>query len=535
MGNTTPNKIDDETRQEVIRRLEDGESPEDIKEDDAMPSRRSIYNIKKEYEKEKERQEELEREVFKDTSSAGRGDIVDALEQAGVGVKQDGDPKADVERALNAIDFDSAWDDPHYVADTLESEAGMTREWANRIVRKAYGMPDFPYVPNGRDSSGPSRPARRGRSGSGGGGPSQPPQRNQRRNGAQRGRQQGQRDQQAGQQSGSDVEQEIQQLRSTVQSLAQTVNQVAQEDQNDSQQMVTVTKNGNEVELPLHVAMQNGLLDDGDDGGDDGDFIDKLAAAKEAGLIPSQDDMQDDSDGVEEFFQKAEAFGLLGDDDAEDDAMVEMVEEMAETFQETQNAVAAQMNAAVSELAEESDDDDGALTTEELEQWWEQKQKEDKIDTLHSEIDDLKSQVRKTNRRPNSPEDDPEVYQKKIDAELERDQMETAKELLDDAPEKIAAGIRDGILPLWDRMQTANGPDSPLWQEPPSAQQQAGEFAQVEHPTAQQQSDETDDESPSAGAEDDEARPRDVSEADAEKVRERLNIEVPNQNEEQDE
>jgi len=146
-----PNKVDEEVRDEVKVRLSDGEKPDEIAEDDDMPSRRTIYNIKDELENEQQQQREMEAEVFRTETAADRDSIIGVLSKANVGIKQSGEPKAKVEKALNAIEFDDAWDDPHYVADTLVEEANMTREWANRVVRKAYDAPDFPYIEQGQE------------------------------------------------------------------------------------------------------------------------------------------------------------------------------------------------------------------------------------------------------------------------------------------------------------------------------------------------------------------------------------------------
>jgi len=482
-----PNALSDEVITEVKTRLEDGVSAEDIIDDDDMPSRAKVYEIKKEWERETEQQEQMEKEVFEDRSEADRDTILDVLEQAGVGIKQSGEPKANVEKALNAIEFDSGWDDPHYVADTLEEEANMKREWANRIVRKAYDMPDFPRVGGQSGGRGSSRQPSRG-------GQSQREQRRNRSRDRQRGDDRGRdRSRDNNQSGGADpqLRKEMNQLRSTVSELADAVTEAVQDDDDDDAQMVEIEQNGKMMKVPYHVAVSQGML--GNDNGDGKDFMDKLRDAKEAGIIPDPDDFQNDNDDdMFDMLEKAESLGLIGDDDSADEieVMSEMMDEMSEQFAEAQSNVATQMSAAISQLADEQDDEDEELTVDELEEWWEEKQKEDELDRLENELKQMRKELRGGPGRGYGdnadPESDPEVVKKRIDTEHEKDQLELAKETVDSAPDRIAEGVQKGLLPLLDRMQMAQGGGNPMW-SPPEEQQRGEPEYQPEQPDQQPQ------------------------------------------------
>lgn len=547
MGSDSPNRISDEVRREVWKRLQDGESPSDIADDDEMPSRKSVYNIKDEMEEKRERQEEMEKDVFRNSNEADRDSIISVLEQAGVGIKQSGEPKAKVAKALNAIDFDSAWDDPHYVADTLVQEASMTREWANRVVRKAYDMPDFPYIDQPGEDDGQhggrsrqrSRRGRRQQRGQG---------RSQRGRG---GRDRRDRDRDDRNTENSQLRREMKQLRSTVSELAETVTEVAKDDA--TQETVTVEKDGNVMELPANSPMAYQMMMDDGDGGDDEDFIDKLRAAKETGIIPDPDDFQqDDGDDMFEMLEKAKQLGLIGDDGSESEAemMAEMMDEMSDKFAEAQANVATQMSAAISELADDDSDSDDDVTIEDLEQWWEEKQKEDELDRLESELSDMKRELRKQNNRhqemSSDPQEDPDVVKKKIDTQHERDQLQMAQETIEKAPDRIAEGIQGGLLPLLDRMESkSGGGNHPAWSPPVPGQQQPDRPQQAPTQPQQQRTPAQDsgypdaDEGGARGAQDSDAdlgedEPSGVSEEDVGEVRKNLGLDADEQETEAD-
>jgi len=549
------NALSDEVISEVKRRLSEGEIPEDIINDDEMPSRAKVFEIKKQWEQEKEQQEELEREVFQEESNADRETIIDVLEQAGVGIKQSGEPKANVQKALNAIDFDAAWDDPHYVADTLEEEASMQRQWANRVVRKAYGMPDFPRVDTRDDNTGKSRRPNRGRE-------STPNNRNRRARDRDRGRDNNRDRRDDGQQSGGgdpQLRKQMQQLQSTVSELANVVADEVADDDDDDAQMVEIEQDGKTMKVPYHVAVSQGLL--GNDNSDDKDFMDKLRDAKQAGIIPDPDDFQDDNDDdMFDMLEKAESLGLIGDDDSADEieVMSEMMDEMSEQFAEAQSNVATQMSAAISQLADEQEEDEDELTVDELEDWWEEKQKEDELDRLENELKEMRKELRGGPGRGYGdnadPESDPEVVKKRIDTEHEKDQLELAKETVDSAPDRIAEGVQKGLLPLLDRMQMARGGGNPMWSAPDETQRGEPEYRpeqpdqqpQGRRDDAQQSSDRTAAESreypqpdnePAANGQvepngDDQTAQDDELAERADEVRDKLNLDEDNADEE---
>lgn len=462
------NKIPEETRNEVKRRLEEGESPEDLADDDDLPSRRTIYNIKDEMESEIAEREEMEKEVFRGTTEAGRDDIINVLELAGVGVKTDGEPKAKVKKALNAIEMDSAWDDPHYVRDILYDEAGMTREWANRVVRKAYDRPDFPYQDEGRNTHGEAEAAGRGRGRTRGrrGGSSR---RSQRGRGGRRGGQQDRRDDRG---EDDQLRREMQQLRSTVSDLAETVAQTVEED-DKGEDTVTIERNGNTVEVPMSVALANGMLDGDDGGGDDKDFMDKLREAKEAGIIPDPEDFQqDDSPSMMEMMAQAKELGLVGDDDGEEaiEVVGEMMDEMSKQFAQAQEATAQQMSAALSQLAEEEDEDDD-LSLEDVKELIEEERKQDKIDQLAEELnrtrEELREELDNRKRRAVSPENDPEVVKHQREMDFKENQLEALNENIRTLPDQLSRGVQDGLLPLFKQMQLgAVAQESDIWSPP---------------------------------------------------------------------
>jgi len=457
-----------------MRRIADGESPEDLAEEDHLPTRRTLYNYKQEIEEQQERQEELEDEVFRSSTDAGREDILEVLQMASVGVKADGEPKAKVETALNAIEMDSAWDDPHYVRDVLYDEANMTREWANRVVRKAFGRPDFPYQEEGGGGRGGRDGERqRGRRGSRSGGYGS--------GGGSRGRSgRGGGDRRGDDRGGenSELRREMKQLRSTVSELAETVTEVAKEDQNQ-QQMVTIERNGATMEVPANSPMAYQAMMGDDDDGDDEDFVTKLRQAKDAGIIPSADDFQqDDQPDMFEMLTKAREAGLIGDDGNDEaiEMMGEMMDEVSEQFADAQQNVATQMSAAISQLAEEDDDDDD-LTLEDVKELLEEERKEDKIDRLEQELDKTREEIReelnRSSRKPSDPTDDPEVVKHGREMEFRRDQLKSLNENVQQLPDQLARGVQEGLLPLFDRLQAqGGGPAQRLW-SPPQEQQDA--------------------------------------------------------------
>ncbi len=533
-----PNKVDEDVRDEVKVRLSDGEKPDEIAEDDGMPSRRTIYNIKDELENEQQQQREMEAEVFRTETAADRDAIIGVLSKANVGIKQSGEPKAKVEKALNAIEFDDAWDDPHYVADTLVEEANMTREWANRVVRKAYDAPDFPYIEQGQEGISDDRKrgrgrrqGRRSRGNQQGGRSSRDRGRGGRRDG---------RDQQDNEDS--QLRKQMQQLQSTVSQLAEAIADDDDDDDDAAANMIEVEQNGKMMKVPYHVAVSQGML--GNNGGDDKDFMDKIREAKEAGIIPDPDDFQqDDGDDIFDQLEKLETLGVIGDDDGSEEVEVmrEMMDEMSDTFAESQQAVATQMSAAISQLSEDSDDEDDELSLDDLEDWWEEKQKEDELDRLETELSSLREEIREQNKRgsrsPNDPDRDPEVVKQRDQLNHEKDQLELAKSTVEDAPEQIAKGVQDGLIPLLDRMQMGQGAgggqmwtppggggdDAPEY-EPEVADGRQGSGEQQEgaqqSPTDAQQRD-----YPDAGEQPDRQPQGDVTQEEAEEVRGKLGLE----------
>lgn len=481
-----PNKIPEEVEREAKRRLAEGESPEDLADDDDLPSRRTLYNFKSELEEQQALQEEMEEEVFRSSTEAGREDILEVLRMASVGVKADGEPKAKVETALNAIEMDSAWDDPHYVRDVLYDEANMTREWANRVVRKAFERPDFPYQEDqgdgrsGRDDSRQRgrRGSRSGGSGRGGGGRG----RDSRRGGDGRG--DDRRD------GNSELRREMNQLRNTVSELTETVTEVVKDDQSDGQ-MVTIERNGVTMEVPANSPMAYQAMMGDDDGGDDEDFVTKLRQAKDAGIIPSADDFkQDDQPDMFEMLTKAREAGLIGDDGNDEaiEMMGEMMDEMSEQFAEAQSNVATQMSAAISQLAEEDDDDDD-LTLEEVKELMEEERKEDKIDRLEQELnktrEEIREEINRSSRKSSDPTDDPEVVKHGREMEFRRDQLKSLNENVQQLPDQLARGVQEGLLPLFDRLQAqAGGGAQQLWSPPQEEPDTQPEYAP--DPAAQQ-------------------------------------------------
>lgn len=529
-----PNKIPEEVVNEVKTRLANDESPEDIADDDAMPSRRKIYDIKSEWEAAREQQKQIEKDVFNDTNTAGREELVEVLNEANIGVTQAGEPKAKVEKALSAIDFDSAWDDPHHVANELVEEANMKREWANRIVRKTYDMPDFPYVDRGPEDEHRGEPAPRSRGRGGDGTRSRRETRSQRdrreRTERDRGREQDPQTQQ--------LQQQMQQLQSTVSDLAEVVSETVQEDDGQEADTVTVQRGEKEITVPTHVAISQGLL--GERRKEEKDFMDKLREAKNAGIIPDPDDFQqDDSPDITEVAQQLQDLGVIGDDDGNEEMemLAEMMDEMSEQFAEAQESVAAQMSAAIGQLADDSDSETEELTMEDLQEFWQQKEKEDKIDKLENELqqtrEEIREEVKSSRRSSKSPDQDPEVVKQRDKLAHEKDQLEMVNDTLQTLPNQMTEAVRDGLLPLYKELQTgaaAGGND--LWTPPNEKEQHKPGYTPEEVQRQPRQQEPQREGYPEPDAEQDRRQEQQQKRERADNLREKLNIGDENGDEE---
>jgi len=259
-------------------------------------------------------------------------------------------------------------------------------------------------------------------------------------------------------------------LQEQVEQLTEVVTEAVEDDDDD--QMVTVEReNGTSVTMPLEQAMQMGLL--GDDSGDEG-FIEKLAKAKEAGLIPDESDLQqDDGRSLEETVGLLDDMGVIGNEDGENmaDAIGEAIQHLGEKQAQAQQQMSQNFAQVLDQMREMQEEEEDDLTADDVQSIINETLKEDEVDRLERQLDDMRStftkELRDAKRSGGDGIEDPEYLKTDRKMEFQEKQLETINDNLREIPKEVGMTVREALVPAFKELQHSTpGEGHPLWTPP---------------------------------------------------------------------
>lgn len=459
-----PAPLPEEVREEVKRRLADGETGTEIAKDMDEVSESTAYRIQDELEREVEEREEIEGDVFRGGPDVTVDDFEQAFRDIGVGIKAGGELKAKVSRALSAIEMDGATEDPYHARDILYDESGLEWEWANRIIRRVFDQPGFPYQqPSG---GGQNRPAGYGYRNGGGDQPSgyghrRPPQES-----GPPPRGGGYAPEPEHPPWVNDLHEQMEKQNEALEAVAAAIQQGGDGGGGrSSTEMIEVHTRGEDgedrvVRVPADSPRVSELMGTQQDDG----LLEKLAMAKEAGLIVTPDQLDSGESEVAEAVQAG-------------------LEQVGRAQQESSSNFRQAIEEVTRAVTEQSDSDD--LTAEKVDEIIEDRLTKSEQDRLREEIHQLREEVTRQSDQPfimagdsGTPlSKDPEVMKRYVDKQAESDQLKTVQhagdKVIDQAVPEIRRGLRDIGLMIasgqpWpqDRAEAGGGP-APGFYTPP--------------------------------------------------------------------
>lgn len=270
------------------------------------------------------------------------------------------------------------------------------------------------------------------------------------------GPQQGQPPQQQGRPPGQDDR--IDRLERKIESLIEREQNGQQQEQYSEHTIKIRMDDGKEVEVPPDHPMARDLLDN-DDGGDD--FIETMAKMQEIGVIPDPN-QQEPGDQMAE--QISAAIQQLGQQ------QMQVQEQISENFQ-----------TVLDQVQEAQQDDDGPLTAEEVQEMLEEELREDERTRLEKKMEKMQDEFNRrlqSDRREKIGEKDPEYLKKDREFQFREKQMEQINDQLQELPEKMAIGVRQGLVPaIREITNMSGGAAERMWSPPTEGQRGAPEYA----------------------------------------------------------
>lgn len=273
--------------------------------------------------------------------------------------------------------------------------------------------------------------------------------------------------------SGPPSDPRVESLQQQVEQLTETVQQMAEDD--DDEQMVTVTQeNGNEVTMSLDQAMAMGLVGDGND---EPDFIEKLAQAKEAGLIPDESDIQqDEGRSLEETVSLLDDMGVLGDDSGEDmaDAIGQAIQHLGEKQMQAQQQMSQNFSSVLEQIKDMQTTEEEDLTADDVQQIINETLKEDEVDRLENQINNMRSEfkreLRDQRQGPQVGVEDPEYLKTDRKMQFREKQLDSINENLRELPKEVGMTVREALVPAMKELTHGEGgAGHPLWSPPDGA------------------------------------------------------------------
>jgi hypothetical protein len=333
---------------------------------------------------------------------------------------------------------------------------------------------------------------------------------------------------------------------------------ILKESAQESQDVGTVTveqDDGTTVTLPADHPRAVQLLNQG--GQDDSpDMMEMLSQAKEAGLIVTPSDLQsmeDDGDDLEETVTKLESLGLINDDSNEQlaNAIQMSVTELGSKQLEAQQQMSQNFQSVVQEMRDVQEDTQEELTLSDVEEVIESKLTKSETESLRQEMESkfesLQESISSRKRRQPEGKLDPEYLKTDREMEFRERQLDAINDNLTEIPKEVAEGVRDGILPALKEVKMLQEvsdeplftppipqpPGQPSYTPPVSKESRRGQQQPAPQPERPQRRPEQaadgrggdaqpqeEDDKPTFGEE----TPEEVSQADAEDVREKLGL-----------
>lgn len=269
----------------------------------------------------------------------------------------------------------------------------------------------------------------------------------------------------------------VDELQESVEQLSALVGQVMEEEDQQQQNMVTITTpDGVTADMPMEQAVEMGYIGGG---GNEPDFIEKLAQAQEAGLIPSEDDFKDDDDdGLMETISMLKEMGVIDDGDGDEmaDAIGEAINSLGQKQLQAQQQMSDNFASVMEQMQQMQEaDDDEDLTLEDVESVIEKKLTKSETEQIRDEMDErfsrLMEKVDSRDRHHREGTDDPDYLKTDREMEFREKQLETLNENLQTLPGAIAGSVREGFVPALKELQHMDGGGgNPLWDPPGEGQ-----------------------------------------------------------------
>lgn len=284
----------------------------------------------------------------------------------------------------------------------------------------------------------------------------------------------------------------VDRLEQKVEQLTEAIQQ-DREDTGETQTVRIEQDDGSVIEVPIDHPMAMQMMGNENDGDD---MLAKLKELKEAGLVLGPEDLRDQDDGGDEMA----------------DAIAGAIEQMSQRQMQAQQNMSENFSSAISEIREMQEEEDDDLTMDDVQRVIEDTMKEDEVDRLQREMQQMRSefsdQIEKANRRPAEGTADPEYLKTDRKMEFQEKQLETINENLRELPKEVGVTVREALLPAMKELRMSSpGEGSPLWSPP--QQQPAGEpsFAPHQGPRPPQQAPQTGPVSQQSGSEEGYPRP----------------------------
>jgi hypothetical protein len=226
----------------------------------------------------------------------------------------------------------------------------------------------------------------------------------------------------------------------------------------DSQTVRVEQDDGSIIEVPLDHPMAMQMMSGGDD---DDDMLEKLTELKEAGLVLGPEDLREHGDDGGEMA----------------DAIAGAIEQMSQRQMQAQQQMSENFSSAIEDIREMQEEEDDALTMTDVQQVIEDTLKEDEVDRLERQLEDMRSsftkELRDAKRYGSDGIEDPEYLKTDRKMEFQEKQLETINDNLRQLPKEVGVTVREALVPAFKELQHSTpGEGHPLW-NPPGGQGQS--------------------------------------------------------------